>query len=87
MLEFPKHKCGMMLHHNGHITCYETVAEAIASGNYDDEDWVSDEQRQKAIETNECWSISWYPHTAVGFYTFLAADLEPALKAARELDV
>lgn len=86
MLNFPKHEAGLTLSHNQHKNVYQTVAEALASGYYEDDDWVSDEQKQKAIETNECWAIDWHPDTPVGSYSFCAADLDVLLKAACEVE-
>ena len=52
---------------------------------YADDDWVSEEQKQKAIATNDCWTLQWYPHTPVGFYKMSAADLDVLLEAAGRL--
>jgi hypothetical protein len=52
----------------------------------DDTDWVSDEQKQKAIYTNECWTLQVYPHTPVGFYKMSAADLDVLLAYANKED-
>lgn len=44
-------------------------------------DWVSDEERAKAIATNSWWCAQWYPNTPVGFQSVSAASL-PVLVAA-----
>jgi hypothetical protein len=62
------------------------VREAVESGDaYEEDSWVSPEQKQKAIDTNECWELHWYPDTPVGSYTLLAAELDVLLAAANEV--
>lgn len=84
-MEFPKHKCSMTLSHNDHLDYYTTVENELGQL-YHAEDFVSDEQRRKAIETNECWTIQWYPRTPVGFYVLHAADLDVLMAAALEYE-
>lgn len=91
-MEFPRHDCGLHLTHNNHKDYYQTVEQYIkdiADRSDEDEgekeDWVSDEQRTKAIETNEMWELTWYPDTPVGSFCLWASDLEVLLKAANEL--
>jgi len=82
---FPKHDASLHLTHNQHKAYYMTVLECIEARDFGYNDWISDEQRDKAIETNECWFLQWYPNTPVGFCILASADLEPLLAAAREL--
>jgi hypothetical protein len=77
----PKHKCGLYLEHNPQKDVYETVAEWAAHRDFDDSDWASLEERQKAIETNEVWTLRWYPNTPVGFCDMHAHSLEALLEA------
>lgn len=86
-LLFPEHKASLHLTHNDHKSYYLTVADAIRDGDhgYKDSDWISEEQRQKAIDTNECWTLQWYPNTPVGFCLMSAADLSALLIAANGL--
>lgn len=82
-MKFPRHACSLSLTHNGPRDYYETVAQAVADGDqyYSDlEDWISEEQREKAIATNEIWTIQWYPSSPVGFYHFHAADLDALME-------
>lgn len=85
MIDWPNHKASLHLTHNQHKAYYRTVQEAI-----DDEDhgyvndWVSPEQRQKAIDTDECWTLQWYPETPVGSCMLAAADLDVLLAAAKD---
>jgi len=82
--KWPAHKASMHLTHNDHLSYYQTVEQSILSRDhgYTDDCWVSSEQRQKAIDTNECWFIQWYPETPVGFCILSAADLDALLEAA-----
>lgn len=84
---FPPHEASLHLTHNDHKTNYQTVAEwwedAQAMRRMDDEDWVSPEQKQKAIETNELWELQWYPDTPIGFLYLAAADLDALLEAVK----
>lgn len=84
MISWPKHEASMCLTHNEHKAYYRTVDEAIREEDhgYTHDCWVSPEQRQKAIDTNECWTLQWYPETPIGFHILSAADLDVLLKAA-----
>ena len=84
-MKFPEHKASLYLTHNDHKSCYQTVAKNIAddSHGYKEDCWVSAKQRQKAIDTNECWTLQWYPDTPIGFCILSAADLDVLLKAAQ----
>lgn len=83
-VEFPKHKASLHLFHNDHLSSYQTVEQSIRDGDhgYNDDDWVSEEQKQKAIATNDCWMLQWYTETPVGFCLMSAADLDVLLAAA-----
>lgn len=80
----PEHQASLTIEHNEHKTCYQTVAELIAN-NYgmdycDLQDWVSSEEMAKSIETNELWTIQWYPNTPVGFHIKHASTLEALIE-------
>lgn len=80
---FPPHRASLTLRHNDHKNYYQS-AEDWARDNDANRfaDWISDEQRAKAIETDSIWTIQWYPHTPVGFCALAAADLELLLAFA-----
>ena len=80
---FPKHLC-LHLEHNQHKACYETVEQWLAYYNNECGDWVSEEQKQKAIATDSCWSLKWYPDNPIGSYRLLACDLDVLLKEAAD---
>jgi hypothetical protein len=81
-MKFPKHEASLRLAHNRHKDYYETVAQAIMGDTYGMDDWVSPEQREKALGTGEVWELVWCPHTPVGFCKLRAADLDVLLAAA-----
>ncbi len=50
----------------------------------DDEDridWVSEDERLKAIATNSVWTLQYYPNTPVGFNCIGASSLPAILRA------
>jgi hypothetical protein len=81
-MQFPKHEAGLILTHNDHKNVYQTVAQSIERKDHCFRNWVSEEQKQKAIDTNDCWSIQWYPKSPIGSYSMVAADLDVLLEAA-----
>ncbi len=81
---FPKHEASLTLHHNEHKSYYQTVQQSIDRDDHGYDDWVSEEQKQKAIDTNDCWFLQWYPNTPIGFNTLAAADLDVLLDAAKD---
>lgn len=82
---FPHHEFSLKLIHNDHRSCHITVAQAAERGHpgYEDEHWVSPEQKTKAVETDECWTLQWRPDVAVSYHTLSAADLDALLAAAK----
>jgi len=83
-MNFPAHEASLHLTHNDHKGYYLTVQQAIEARDhgYSEECWVSEEQKQKAIKTNDCWTLQWYPRTPVSFFILSAADLSVLLEAA-----
>jgi hypothetical protein len=79
-VNWPEH-LSLTLSHNEHKNYYQTVAESIAAGDHGYDCWVSDEQMQKAITTDECWTLQWYPITPIGFNILSAADLDVLMAA------
>lgn len=85
-MQFPRHKASLHLTHNEHKNYYQTVAQSIQDGDhgYTDDCWISPEQKRKAIDTNECWVLQWYPDTPVGFCILSASDLDVLIAKANE---
>ncbi len=82
MIKLPEHKCGLTLEHNDHKGYYQSVADYIDDNSRFQ--WPSDEEKQKAIDTNEIWTLHWYPETPVGFYAVAAASLDELLRFANK---
>lgn len=82
-MKWPRHEGELSLTHNAHKSNYATVAAAVVAGDhgYTDDCWISNGQRAEAIETNECWTLQWYPDTPVGFCIRSAADLDALLES------
>lgn len=83
-IKWPSHKASLHLTHNQHLAYYKTVAQEIEDEGHGYNDWVNEEQKQKAVATNECWTLQWYPETPNGFCILSAADLDVLLAAALE---
>jgi hypothetical protein len=85
---FPEHKASLHLTHNQHKAYYETLESYLESFGEDDHkhNWVSEEHKVKALDTQELWELQWYPDTPIGSYVLWAADLEIILKAALEVE-
>lgn len=47
----------------------------------DHTEWVSEEERQKALAANSVWTLHWYPDTPVGFCCIAASSLGALLAA------
>jgi len=70
----PEHKCGLYLENNAHKDVYETIENYYQF--LDDDQWVSSEEKAKAIETDNVWTLQWYPDTPIGFHKIGASSLE-----------
>lgn len=83
----PAHKCELIITHNRHRSYYETARQWWESSKETDDasDWVSPEQFDKAMETDEVWILQWYPDTPVGFCTLYAADFASLVEAAEKM--
>lgn len=47
-------------------------------------EWVSEEEKTKALATNSVWTLQWYPDTPVGFCCIRASSLAAIVKYLRE---
>lgn len=73
----PAHKASCHITHNDHRSSYQTVRQWIEQGCFvDREDFISPEELERAIETDELWTVQWYPDTPVGFSIAHASSLE-----------
>lgn len=60
---------------------YQTVAEMVEQNDPKDHDWISEEEKHKAVLTNRMWEIQWYPDTPIGFCRLCASSLSAVIKA------
>jgi hypothetical protein len=72
----PKH-IELSIEHNPHVGSYATLREFDSLAQFD---WVSDEERDRAFEANDCWVATWNPNTPVGSCTSAASTLAALLK-------
>lgn len=80
-LTFPKHKASMHITHNDHKSSYETAEDWILCN--DDNhyaDWISAEEKAKALETDSIWTLQWYPETPIGFCCVAASSFEALME-------
>ncbi len=80
-MQLPEHKAALTISHNEHKNSYESVAQHLEMLP-DFYQFPNDEEKQKCIDTNELWSIQWYPKTPGGFFCVAASTLEGALHMA-----
>lgn len=67
--------------HAANYCTAKTYAERY--GAYDEhDDWVSPEERERALDQNSVWTLHWYPDTPVGFCRLRASTLSAVVDAA-----
>ena len=86
-LNLPPHKCGLELSHNTHRNYYLTAKQWLEERESVDQDaweWANEEQKARAIATDEIWILHWYPHTPIGFEAYAAPTLKELLELANQ---
>jgi len=79
----PAHKCGLYITHNEHRDYYETLTEYLGDRDFMHIGyWKDAESRQRALDTNECWQLQWYPDTPIGFHHVFAPTLAEVIELA-----
>ena len=83
----PKH-ISMSMHHNFHNRKKLTVQQCIDKklNGYEKDDWISKEQKQKAIETGNHWFVMVFPRSSEIYYVYSASDLDILLFYLSELE-
>src|SRR4051812_9176055 len=80
----PSHKCSLTLEHNPHKVLYRTVAQWLEEVDVEPGlTWPSPQERQRALDTNEVWVLTWYPNTPIAFQWVAATTLDGVLACAR----
>ena len=70
------HYGNLTISYNEQANDYQTAKYAVECGEYlDCTDWVSEEEKQAAIETNSIWTLHYYPDTPIGFCSISASSL------------
>lgn len=84
----PTHKCGLYLEHNAHKDYYETAIESIVENHNNPcpYQWKNDEHKNRSMDTNEVWTLQWYPRTPIGFHLIAAPTLSELLEFALEVE-
>jgi hypothetical protein len=86
-IKFPPHNCELTLTHNPHKNTYQTTEEwvrDIETTSPDYLEWVSVEDRQSAIATDEIWTLQWYPDTPFAFRCVAGSTMEAVLSFVQE---
>lgn len=86
-IQFPVHSGALFLEHNAHKNSYQSIIEWIEDDKENGQEfyaWKNEEQKQRAIDANEVWTLQWYPETPVGFHAVAAPTLEELLEFANE---
>ena len=84
-MKFPRHEAGLFLKHNEHKDYYQSAQEWIEE-HLDRYSWKNEKAKEEAIETNEIWTLHWYPITPIGFYSIAAPTLEDLLLYSSEVE-
>jgi hypothetical protein len=82
-IKWPRHAASLYLEHNDHKNYYQTIEEVCE--NYE-HDWISEEERKKAIETDSVWTLQWYPDTPIGSHCYAASTFEALMGHVMSLE-
>lgn len=72
---------------NNHSASYLSAEQAIEEDFLYHADWVSQEEKQLAIDTNRVWCIQWYPNTPIGFHAIVGSTLRSVLEALKNMQL
>jgi hypothetical protein len=75
-MKLPKHEAELVLTHNEHKSLYEKIEVFVEREQCQ---WISDDEKRKAIAKDTVWELHWYPDTPVGFYSCCASSLKALL--------
>jgi len=83
---------GMAIYKNEHKASYVTVEDYLTNRygtgiGYEDDEWVSMEEKEKAIKTNTLWVIHVYPQTPIPSYVVAASSLDALIRFLKEGNV
>lgn len=68
---------------NEHAVYYQTAAQWVKERSEGEcpLQWVSDDERTRAIDTNSIWTCQWYPSTPIGHYELAASSFSVLMQA------
>lgn len=74
-------KSSISLEYRARSRVYETLSEAAVTQDkyYGPDTFLSEEDMKKCFETDEYWTLHFYPDTPVGFYHAHSNDVEALL--------
>lgn len=81
---FPAHEGELSLRHKAPRASYMTVEEFLSYPGIEPQ-WVSSDERRKAVEANEMWEARWYP-PSLGAVKMAASTLEALLEGLKALE-
>lgn len=85
-MKLPEHKCGLYLKHNQHRDVYQSAVDWCKDNDADNGvaayDFASEEAKQRAIATDEIWTLQWYPNTPICCHMIAAPTLDELLSLA-----
>jgi len=74
----------LTLNYNDHHSSYEDAkewwADEIERWGRSDSNWVSLEEKDKALDTDSVWMLQVYPNSPVGFNIYFASSLQALLE-------
>lgn len=86
-MKFPKH-INIAIEHNPHKSYYETadkyISDRFADGALDDRDFISAEDKEICIKSNDFWTAQWYPNTPMGFNFMVASSFDKLMDKINE---
>lgn len=77
-------KCGVHLEYRSRANSYETLKEMIGLTHHE-KDFLSSEDLQKCIDTDQYWDLQFYPETPIGFYHKTGSDVDVLLDWALDI--
>jgi hypothetical protein len=69
-----EHSCLYLSFHDENGQNYKSVSELVAEYSKD-RSWVSEDEKQKAIDLNRMWTFHWYSETPIEFHSISASSL------------
>jgi len=66
----------LYIEYNDHKILRQSVAKYIQDESIEDDDFVSDEDKQKCIKENVLWKITYYPDTPIGCHEVYGSEID-----------